>query len=261
MISSETEINCDIMPLYMYQACPGDGHEKKEWVRQILVDHQLFFASRRLFNDPFDCVVPSFQQIPGTILKRFVEEFVDRKFTEDAEVEKDRKISELMSANALEDIRKLLQDEVDKAGIVCFSRVRDDILMWAHYADKHKGICFEFDGSDNCLFFGEAQPVEYEDYTSIPLDEGKERQMTRVILTKSKHWLYEREYRILRPGKAGSKIDYPVELLTGIIFGCMMPDNVRKTVKQWAEEGNCRVAFFEARPKMAEFGLDIVRID
>ncbi len=43
--------------------------------------------------------------------------------------------------------------------------------------------------------------------------------------------------------------------------GCMMPDNVRKTVKQWAEEGNCRVAFFEARPKMAEFGLDIVRID
>jgi hypothetical protein len=103
--------------------------------------------------------------------------------------------------------------------------------------------------------------VEYEDYTQIPLDKDKERQMTRVILTKSKHWLYEKEFRIFRPGKASCKLDYPVELLTGIIFGCMMPDNVRETVKQSVEEGNCRVAFFEARPKVAEFALDIVRID
>jgi hypothetical protein len=261
MISSETEISFDIMPLYKYQACPDNDRVKMEWVRQILVDHQLFFSSRKLFNDPFDCVVPSFQQIPGTIIKRFAEESVDRQFKKAAEVEKDNLISKLMSAKALEDIRKLLQDDVDKSGIVCFSRVRDDILMWAHYADKHKGICFEFDGSDNCLFFGEAQPVEYEDYTQIPLHKDKERQMTRVILTKSKHWMYEKEYRIFRPGKTGCKLDYPVELLTGIIFGCMMTDNVRETVKQWAEEGNCRVAFFEARPKMAEFGLDIVRTD
>ena len=194
-------------------------------------------------------------------IKRFAEEFVDRKFKGEDEVEKDKLILKLMSATTLDDIRKLLQDEVDKAGIVCFSRVRNDILMWAHYADKHKGLCFEFDGSDNCLFFGEAQPVEYKDYTHIPLDEDNERQMTRAILTKSKHWLYEKEYRIFRPGKNGRKLDYPVELLTGIIFGCMMPDNVRETVKKWTEEGNCRVAFFAALPKLAEFGLDIVRID
>jgi len=134
-------------------------------------------------------------------------------------------------------------------------------LMWAHYADKHRGLCFEFDGSDNCIFFGEAQPVEYEDYTPIPLGGDKRSQMTRVILTKSKHWFYEREYRIVRPGQAGSRLNYPIELLTGIIFGCKMPDKVRELVKQWAEQGRCRVAFFEARPKVSEFGLDIVRID
>jgi hypothetical protein len=87
------------------------------------------------------------------------------------------------------------------------------------------------------------------------------RQMTRIILTKSKHWSYEREYRIVRPAKAGSRLDYPVELLTGIIFGCMMPGDVREQVKRWAKDGDCRVAFFEARPNAAELGLDIVRID
>ena len=261
MIASDTEMGYEIMPLYKYQSCPGDDQEKMERVRQILVEHQFFFSSRRSFNDPFDCVVPSFLQIPGTILKRSVEELVDRKFSNSSEIEKVGMMSKLMSVNALEDLRKKLQCDVDGAGIVCFSMVRDDILMWAHYADHHRGLCLEFDGSDNCRFFSLAQPVKYKDYTTIPLDKDKNSQMDRVIFTKAKHWFYEREYRIFLPGKADSRLDYPIALLTGIIFGCKMPDEVRELVKQWAEEGRCRVAFFEARPKVAEFGLDIVRID
>ncbi len=249
------------MPLYKYLSCPADDDERMEWVRQILVEHRLFFASRRAFNDPFDCAIPSLLQIPGTFLKRFAEEFVDRKFPTKSETEKSALIDKLMSVDALEEIRRGVQGDVDKAGIVCFSKVRDDILMWAHYADKHKGLCLEFDGSSNCIFFGEAQPVEYEDHTPISLHEDKERQMARVILTKSRHWSYEKEYRIFRPETASQNISYPVELLTGVIFGCMTPGEVRASVKQWVKDGNCRVGFFEARPKPAEFGLDIVRIE
>jgi len=86
-----------------------------------------------------------------------------------------------MSARALEGMRKDVQKEIDNAGITCFSKVRDDILMWAHYADKHKGLCFEFDGSDNCIFFGEAQPVKYEEFTLISLgeDSGKTNGLDR----------------------------------------------------------------------------------
>lgn len=261
MISPEIENASNILPLYRYQSCPENDHTKMNWVRQILVDQTIYFSSRKEFNDPFDCVVPSFQRISGTIIKRFSEEFVDRKFKETPEVEKEKLISKLMSVKALEDIRNMLQDEVDKAGILCFSQVSDDILMWAHYADKHGGICFEFDGSDNCIFFGEAQAVEYKDYTQIPLDKAKEHQMTRVILTKSKHWMYENEYRIFKPGNAGNHFGFPVELLTGIIFGYKMPEKVRETIKRWAEEGNCQVAYFETHPRVSEYTLDIVRID
>lgn len=261
MLKSEPQTEFETMPLYKYLSCPIDDTKRMEWMRQLLVDHQLFFASRRVFNDPFDCAIPSLSQIPGTFLKRFTEEFVDRKFPNHSEPEKSDMIDRMMSVKALEDLHQKIQDDIDRAGIVCFSKVRDDILMWAHYADKHKGLCLEFDGSCNCKFFGEAQPVEYEDYTPIPLHKDKKRQMTRAILMKSKHWSYEKEYRIFRPEMAGKNIDYPVELLTGIIFGCMAPCEVRVSVKQWVKEGNCRVAFFEARPKVAEFGLDVVRID
>ncbi len=261
MLEPGTATRFKTVPLYKYQACPRDDQDRKEWVRQILVEHQLFFASRRSFNDPFDCVVPSFLEIPGTIVKRFVEESVQRNFPNATDTEKVRMMDKLMSIGAVEGLRADLQKDVDVAGISCFSAVRDDILMWAHYADKHRGLCFEFDGSDNCLFFGEAQAVEYEDYTPIPLGEDNIRQMIRVLLTKAKHWSYEREYRIVRPGEASTKVSYPVELLTGIIFGCMMPRDVRELVKQWAKDGECRLAFFEARPRAAEFGLEIVRTD
>jgi hypothetical protein len=255
----------DTIPYYKYQACPADNQEKQAWVREILVEHKLFFATRKDFNDPFDCVVPSLLQIPGTILKRSVEEFLDRNFPGAAPAEWAERRDQLMSVRSLQGLREGIQNGVDQAGIACFCKVRDDILMWAHYADKHKGLCFEFDGSANCKFFGEAQPVEYRDFTAVPLGDSM-KIMERIILTKSKHWSYEREYRIVRPGivkpgMAGQKLDYPVELLTGVIFGCMMQDKERQLVRQWAKEGNCCVAIFEARPKASEFGVDIVRID
>lgn len=261
MLTSESQTNLETVPLYKYMSCPECDQTRQKWMKHILVKHQLFFASRKGFNDPFDCAIGNLSQISGTFLKRWAEESVDRLFPNHSETEKSDMIDKLMSVNTLEGIRRGLQDTVDKAGIACFSTVRDDILMWAHYADKHQGLCLEFDGSCNCKFFGVAQPVEYEDYTPILLHEDKEHQMRRVILTKSKHWSYEKEYRIFRPEKAEEYIDYPVAFLTGIIFGCRTPDNVRASVKQWIQEGNCRVAFFEARQKAAEFGLDIVRID
>jgi len=30
-------------------------------------------------------------------------------------------------------------------GVSCFSQEEDNLLMWSHYADKHKGLCLKFD--------------------------------------------------------------------------------------------------------------------
>jgi len=170
-----------------------------------------------MFQRSVDCVVPSLLQTPGTVVKLLAEKFVDGKFPSSSPDEWLSKVSKLMSVEALKGLRQDVQKNVDEAGIACFSKVRDDILMWAHYADKHRGLCLEFDGSENCNFFGEALAVEYENFTPVPLGEDSMAIMKRIILTKSKHWSYEREYRIFRPKLTGRKLDYPVELLTGVI--------------------------------------------
>ena len=128
------------MPLYKYQPFPAKDLERQGWVREILVEHRLFFASRKCFNDPFDCVVPSLLETPGTVVKLLAEEFVDGKFPSSSPDEWLSKVSKLMSVQALKGLRQDVQKNVDEAGIACFSKVRDDILMWAHYADKHRGF-------------------------------------------------------------------------------------------------------------------------
>ena len=36
----------------------------------------------------------------------------------------------------------------DNSLITCFSKRNDSILMWSHYGDKHKGICFELKNNE-----------------------------------------------------------------------------------------------------------------
>jgi hypothetical protein len=255
--STETgEPNFEILPLYRYVSAQGD--EKQRWIEDVFLRHKLYFSSRTSFNDPFDCIVPSLLGTQGTLLKRFVEERISKLFAHASAAEQIRMMSKGLSADFLEGLRKDLQTDVDGAGILCLSKVRDDILMWSHYADKHNGLCLEFDGSANCLFFGEAQPVQYSEYTPLPLDDDSGKQIERIVLTKATHWSYEQEYRIVRPNQAGTLMEFPAALLTGVIFGYGMPDELRQKIRSWAAAGNSRVAFFEALPKVGQFGLDVV---
>src|SRR5713226_8335789 len=128
MAEDEAQQQFETIPLYKYQAFPAEPSNpadpnKRAWVRDILVEHKLFFATRKDFNDPFDCVVPSLLQIPGTILKRSVEEFLDRNFPGAAPAEWAERRDQLMSVRSLQGLREGIQNGVDQAGIACFCKV------------------------------------------------------------------------------------------------------------------------------------------
>ena len=56
---------------------------------------------------------------------------------------------------------EILQPDVDKMGILCFSEHCDDILMWSHYSDGHKGFCLEFD-RERLEAWKFCRPVDYD---------------------------------------------------------------------------------------------------
>lgn len=94
----------------------------------------------------------------------------------------------------------------------CFSKRYDSTLMWSHYADKHRGVCIEFERPDDfsdvryksvrepfdlvgvtkrCLaYMLDGNEINYSDLRLI-------NKISSPLLTKSEDWAYEQEVRCI----------------------------------------------------------------
>lgn len=118
-----------------------------------------------------------------------------------------------------------------ETAITCFSTNNAHELMWAHYADKHRGVCLVFDEDIEQDFFG--LPVTYPEVRQrINLATLEPNQfMKDTMLTKSKKWEYEEELRIIGwRGKAGYKL-FPPHCLEGIILGSKIVESDEEYVR------------------------------
>jgi hypothetical protein len=78
-------------------------------------------------------------------------------------------------------------------GVLCFSEDKTDVLQWAHYADRHKGICLGFDVSGSEGKFGLVQYVSKR----FPFPDRPHLDfMWKLLSTKSVAWEYEKEWRV-----------------------------------------------------------------
>ena len=84
------------------------------------------------------------------------------------------------------------------SGIVSFCEEKDNLLMWAHYADEHRGMVVEFDIHN--VFFkpengSELSPVFYR---KSRLNNCRNN-LLEPYFHKSDEWAYEKEHRLILP--------------------------------------------------------------
>ena len=126
-----------------------------------------------------------------------------------------------MNRTEMENTKKI-QDTVNKFGVVCYSVEPINNLLWAHYADCHKGMCLVFDvpkGKEGLL-----NKVKYQlGFPKIDLsnEAKKDEEFRKIVVTKSKEWEYENEYRQIFYDK-NIHYEYPGNLVE-IIFACRTP--------------------------------------
>jgi Protein of unknown function (DUF2971) len=84
----------------------------------------------------------------------------------------------------------------EEAGVVCFSRTWSNPVIWAHYADQHRGLCLGFELSERLV-----HPITYVN-TRQPFPEldgldydAKLAIMRQLLFTKFEDWRYEDEVR------------------------------------------------------------------
>lgn len=158
-----------------------------------------------------------------------------------------------------------LKAYLKELGVLCLSGGKaDQVLMFSHYADRHRGLCLVFDVPDDgyigkSSFLGAAQPVLYRE--SLPdLSDCHDGDRAReVVLTKYERWSYEDEYRVFSVLEVNpSPIrHYERGELSGVIFGHKMPAEARRTVRCWVKQGgHADVWFQEANLSDDSFSLE-----
>ncbi|USE38695.1 DUF2971 domain-containing protein [Endozoicomonas sp. SCSIO W0465] len=144
---------------------------------------------------------------------------------------------------------KYIDENKHKVGVISLTESKDNLLMWSHYANEHKGVILGFHTScfdkshpfENLfklrmrntnflegfeLFRGDCYPVIYRkqprykvdmydfDYSNISA-EGCDRILFEIFQQKSDEWIYEKEHRItLRLEQADKVIVYDLEKIS-----------------------------------------------
>lgn len=160
-----------------------------------LEKNQLYFNYAKFLNDPyegaFDFKIRT-QDLAYELLK-YLYQHKYGELTGNGE-----NLNLLLDHTRFSMMTQFLQD----MRLTCFSSSNNSLLMWGNYADKHKGICIEYQTRDPIFF--SLNKVEYTN--EIPklvintLTDLKQecltQQFIKIFSTKEIHWNYEKEYRL-----------------------------------------------------------------
>jgi hypothetical protein len=121
---------------------------------------------------------------------------------------------------------------LEKIGIVSFTANPRSAVMWAHYADNHKGICIAYStwrrpvtGWKNFKY----HKVNYSNQRQVDfLQYDFQTNFERMLLQKSEEWKYEEEYRLISYKGRGIQQGTP-GAINGIILGRRIAYNNEQT--------------------------------
>lgn len=135
-----------------------------------------------------------------------------------------------------------LLSEIERTtGISCYSETCDNVLMFSHYGQQHKGICvgFEFFSHDVDGIFG-PRKIQYAErfpvFNEFPSSGNYDEVIRATILTKAASWSYEKEWRCFTVNRPGINDMKGLCKLSSIVFGCRSAEgdqsNIRNAVNK-----------------------------
>ena len=155
-------------------------------------------------------------------------------------------------------------------GISCLSESDSSLLMWAHYANNHKGMCVEYEllKISNQLKFTPVPVIYTNDRVTLSslesenLDHDTMKIFVESITTKSSEWNYEKEWRIIRDeaacGTRWNKADKGalLEMIrpTSITLGCRSEGDFEKSVREYCEKE--KVTLYKMEKNKDKYQLD-----
>ena len=201
------------MGIYKYMKTKTyDKNGETNLLKKVFEDKTLRFTSPLSFNDPFEFRYPVKYLSPSS------------------SVDLNNLVNSLFNNNQFNNIA--LDFVLKGIGILSLSASNDDILMWSHYADHHKGIVLEFyedhsffsESTDDKKLIHNLEEVNYQIDRPYPKNEEEYFLDKSMYLTKHINWEGEQESRVaVLLDEAGNddkyNIKFPTDLIKSVYIG------------------------------------------
>ncbi|MEI6891630.1 MAG: DUF2971 domain-containing protein [Pontiella sp.] len=262
---------------YKYRSLYQGENEPNPFTKSIFEDNQLWYATPKDFNDPFDC---NLNLHTNNSTDADWINYLKQVINNTSSIKKNL-------LNLFKGITKTLFKETQKelyegSSVCCFSTKNNSIPMFSYYADSHRGIAIEFQFSATevpCGFEYENQNksgIGYEgkiafkkikylpsfpELNYLKLRNNDDELINSLIFTKFNEWSHEDEFRIFRRKVQASNVTFKKELLTRVIFGCKTDKNDINLVKEWLKGWPSNVILEKAEIKPDQFELEITHLE
>lgn len=218
----------------------------------IFESMSLWFPAPSSFNDPFDCNLSEVEDHSNADAKTFLDHILYGR--------SDREILASTPASTAElakIVRAAKAEVLNETGVMCLARTFDNVLMWSHYGEEHKGLVIEFDLEEDPDFFVEPVNVVYSvDYEPTNYLADPHASVKRIISTKSKAWEYEGEVRVMK--HTTGAIAFKSNAIKRVIFGCRADDKFINRIVSICEKEEFRhVQFARMKTVHARFDLQL----
>jgi hypothetical protein len=213
--------------------------QKQEWLKEIILGHQLYLPTLDQLNDPADGR-PKLAAISEEKLFNF---FYHIRLSQNPNMTLEQQVNEGQVLNYNLKLRgpeyftrglsKSLNNELNDWRIYCLSKRWDKLNLWAKYANDHSGYCLQF--ANIGPFFTSAKVVRYGEAPEID-PTNREHMDGRWFFCKREVWSNEEEVRILVPRHSSCKEQIDPSWLTRLILGWKMAEADEQRIRKWAKE-------------------------
>lgn len=178
----------------------------------------------------------------------------------------------------LDQLNAALRDQLCRSRVFCVTEARDNVVMWSHYGDEHRGVVFELaclEDLGNRLLA--ARKVEYSDrFLTFPSAESYAKHLTgevpfdllpliwQIAFTKHTGWSYEQEWRVHIPlyeAEGHSILPEPGAVFRAAIIGYRMPDAQAADFAAQAKVHLPEMRLFRAKLNATSFQLGFDEYD
>jgi hypothetical protein len=253
--------------VYKFRNWENEHHKK------ILTDNLIHFSTPSSFNDPFDSTIPfRYDLISDQELMQAYCRLIKKDEPNISRQEMKKKAREELKKGFVKGLEYLErakavteQYNTNMFGIFSIAGKYDDLLMWSHYANNHRGFCVGFKYElliEFCTqhFLNKEKVLEsrsviyQEEYpVLIPTIEDDVEFMIRPLTYKSKVWEYENEHRLIVYEGANEDVVIPNEIFEGIALGCKMLPEMKNEIKKIADRKNIPIA--DSRMQLEKYAL------